>query len=456
METHRNELTALLGELVSVRSVMDKPSENAPFGKEAARALELTLKKCGEYGLITENTDNYAGSADITSQTPGLAVLCHLDVVPENDGWNSDPFTLFYDKNTDRIYGRGTSDDKGPAAAAVFAARAVKELGIPLKKGVRLIFGTNEENGSADLKYYMKRHKMPPMVFTPDGSYPVINIEKGMIRLNIRSSFPDDGQIRFIRGGGIINAVPGKAEAEICGISAETAEQHITSELRGAEFSFTENNGILHIGVCGTSAHASSPEKGVNALTALLSLISRLPLKDSPRFNAVRALAELYPYGETDGNSCGIACADEKSGKLTIVLSVLELNNSGFSAKNDIRFPVSSSCEEVLGKITYVLANRSFTAEPIMCDEPHCTDESSEFVQTLLRVYENVTGDKGECIAIGGGTYVHHIDGGVAFGAEFPGEDVNMHGADEFITVENLLKNAVIMAHAMIELCSEV
>lgn len=61
--------------------------------------------------------------------------------------------------------------------------------------------------------------------------------------------------------------------------------------------------------------------------------------------------------------------------------------------------------------------------------EPHCTDENSEFVQSLLRVYERVTGDKGRCIAIGGGTYVHEIEGGVAFGAEFPNEDGNMHSS---------------------------
>ncbi len=85
--------------------------------------------------------------------------------------------------------------------------------------------------------------------------------------------------------------------------------------------------------------------------------------------------------------------------------------------------------------------------------EPHCTDENSEFVQGLLRVYERVTGDKAHCIAIGGGTYVHDIEGGVAFGAEFPNEDGRMHSPDEFITVANLLKNAEIMAEAMAELC---
>ncbi len=88
-----------------------------------------------------------------------------------------------------------------------------------------------------------------------------------------------------------------------------------------------------------------------------------------------------------------------------------------------------------------------------MVSEPHHVPEESEFVQTLLGVYEEFTGEKGHCVAIGGGTYVHETAGGVAFGAEFPGEENNMHGADEFITEESLVKNAKIFAAAIVRLC---
>ena len=89
------------------------------------------------------------------------------------------------------------------------------------------------------------------------------------------------------------------------------------------------------------------------------------------------------------------------------------------------------------------------------CDgsEPHYTEENSDFVRSLLRVYEKITGEKGYCITIGGGTYVHEIDGGVAFGATFPEEDCHIHGCGEFITEESLLKNAEIMAETIVEIC---
>lgn len=53
-----------------------------------------------------------------------------------------------------KIYGRGTADDKGPAIAALYAMRAVKECGVPLKHSLRLILGSDEECGSDDLEYY--------------------------------------------------------------------------------------------------------------------------------------------------------------------------------------------------------------------------------------------------------------------------------------------------------------
>ena len=132
---------------------------------------------------------------------------------------------------------------------------------------------------------------------------------------------------------------------------------------------------------------------------------------------------------------------------------MLNSDNGRLCGAVDIRFPIDRTNAEISGIICEKLKNAGFEIDSCKGIEPHFTDGNSEFVQSLLRVYERVTGDKGRCIAIGGGTYVHEIEGGVSFGADFPGEDGNMHSADEFITVENLLKNAEIMAEAIVELC---
>lgn len=411
LESHIDDMTALLRELVAVPSVQGDAEEGFPFGREPARALEIMLRECRKAGFDVENVENYAGSADINSLEAQLAVLTHLDVVPAGDGWSSPPFELT--QVGDKLVGRGTIDDKGPAVAAFFAAKAVKELGIPLKKGVRLIFGTNEENGSADLAYYRSKRTLPPMVFTPDGEYPVINAEKGMLRVYFSAKYSGIP----VRGGTVINAVPA--------VCSDDANDYF-----------------------GKSAHASTPEKGENAITKFLDIQRNLhPLLNN--------LSELFPHGEFNGRSCGLGFRDDISGDMTCVLSMLNARDGRLCGGIDIRFPLDRTKAEISGIICEKLRSAGFEIDSCEGVEPHCTDENSTFVQALLKTYERVTGENGHCIAIGGGTYVHEIEGGVAFGAEFPGEDGHMHSPDEFITVGNLLKNAEIMAEAIAEICGQ-
>ncbi|MBR4510012.1 MAG: Sapep family Mn(2+)-dependent dipeptidase [Ruminococcus sp.] len=422
LESHKDEMLGLLSELVAIPSVQGEALEGKPFGEEPARALAFMLEKCREYGFAVENVDNYAGSADFGAPEPELAILSHLDVVPAGSGWSSDPFTLTADG--DKLIGRGAIDDKGPAVAALFALRAVRELGIPLKKGVRLIFGTNEENGSADLAYYRSKRELPPMVFTPDGEYPVINAEKGMLRVYFSAPF-NNGAI--YDEGGVINAVP-----QLCSYDVRLEENGDVSL----------NYGKMK----GVSAHASTPEKGENAITKFLTFNNYgVPM--------LKKLAELFPHGEFNGKSCGLGFSDPISGEMTCVLSILYTKEGRLHGGIDIRFPLDRKKAEISDIICGKLREAGFDIDSCEGVEPHCTDENSTFVQALLKTYERVTGEKGRCIAIGGGTYVHEIEGGVAFGAEFPGKDYHMHSPDEFITVGELLKNAELMAEAIIEIC---
>ncbi len=447
---HEQEMLRDLGELVAIRSVKGEPAANAPFGQEPARALQWMLDACARYGLAVENTDWYAGSAAL-GEHASLGILSHLDVVPEGEGWLHDPFQMTCEG--DKLIGRGTSDDKGPAIASLYALRAVKELGIPLHSGVELIFGTDEENGSSDLAYYRERHALPPMVFTPDGDYPVITLEKGMARLALTAAFTDGkSQVISLRAGEVINAVPALAEAVVKGVSIDAFLASRTVEYPGIAIGcFVDDFDCLHISVEGRSAHASTPEQGKNALTCMLELLSRV-LGEGQQAQVIRELSRCFPFGETTGESCGIAASDVISGDLTLVLSVLHMNETEMTANNDVRFPVCCTGESVIRGMQEALA--PISCEALLCDEPHHTDENSPFVQTLLRVYEEVTGDPGKCLAIGGGTYVHHVEGGVAFGVNFPGGDVHMHGAEEFIERRHLLLDALMMALAVTQLCA--
>ena len=83
----------------------------------------------------------------------------------------------------------------------------------------------------------------------------------------------------------------------------------------------------------------------------------------------------------------------------------------------------------------------------------HFVPEDAPVIKTALKVYEEYTGLKGECLAIGGGTYVHDIEGGVAFGVEFHGTDYKIHSADEFAVIDELLLTAKMYTAIIYELC---
>ncbi|MCH5206288.1 MAG: Sapep family Mn(2+)-dependent dipeptidase [Oscillospiraceae bacterium] len=461
IRSQKEELLRILGELVAIPSVMGEAAPEAPFGEEPKRALLKMQSFCEEMGFSVTNYDNAVLCADWQPDLGiELGILAHLDVVSANEnGWDTDPF-LLTEKNG-VLYGRGVIDDKGPAAAVLLALKCVKELGIPLKRGVRLIFGTNEENGSEDLEIYKDHDQFPPKVFTPDGSFPVINIEKGMLRSRFFSAYGKletfvegaGGSVAEFHGGKIPNAVPDRAEAVLKDITLAEVQNAIGDDRSGAAFEASENGGSVVVVCNGKPAHASTPETGINAVTALISLINRLPMKELISRDILRALERFFPHGETDGGALGLKCSDD-SGALTAVLSVLDMDGSVCCGYIDVRFPTCAKLGDIEEKERYSLERRAnLKLDVILGDEPHTVPENSPFVQTLLSVYENIEGEPGRCLAIGGGTYVHNIEGGVAFGAERGDTDYHMHGDNEFVTTEELLKDAELFANVIAKVC---
>lgn len=419
-DEHMEEILSDLGEIIAIESIADEQSEVRPFGEGSKRALawgESFLKKLG---FTTKNFDDYAVRGDFHGEgEPVLGVLAHLDTVPVSSGWKYPPFELTNDNGV--LYGRGTIDDKGPAVAVLWAAKAIRELGVPVKN-FRVIFGGDEENGCKDMEYYVGQEAFPPKVFTPDGSFPVLNCEKGLIHLTFSAPF-EDAKITSISGGMALNAIPDRCEVEIDGER-----------------------------VCykGVSAHGSRPENGVNAVTKFLA-------EGDIAGNALlESLRELFPHGECGGESCGLGFEDRISGKMTCALTVLKTEKGRLCGGVDIRFPIDRTYADISGIICTALEKAGFTIDDCEGMEPHYVDENSEFVQTLLKVYERVKGEKGYCISEGGVTYVHNTEGAVAFGAEFPDEQNNMHGDDEHITLETFRYNLNMYANAIAEICADI
>ena len=443
--------------LVAIDSVEGDSAPGAPFGPGPAAALDEALKLAEEWGLTATNHEGYVGTADLNDQEDALHILGHLDVVAPGEGWTvTEPYSPKV--VGDMIYGRGTDDDKGPLVASLLAMKAVKDLGIPLTKNCRCILGTNEESGSGDIAWYFARHPFAPATFSPDSGFPVVNTEKGGLKPLFTAQWPVQAELprlAWLHGGIRINVLPGDASAALEGLSiheVQPAARDITART-GITFSFGEEDGLTVIRAKGTGSHAAWPEGGNNAITGLIALLCILPLADGPCKNYLNALNTLMPHGDYYGKAIGIAQEEPISGKLTVAFTLLEITDTGLKGLFDSRVPLCATEDNCLKIAKASFEAKGFTFEGHQ-HAPHHTPADSPFVQTLLKRYEQYTGLKGECLSTGGGTYVHEIPGGVAFGCTLPGFDTHLHGADERVKISDLMLSAKLFAHIIIDLCA--
>lgn len=455
----RARLISAVSRLVAVKSVKGPAEPGAPFGPGPKAALEEALALASELGFPCSNYHDHVGLVDLNRNSTQLHILAHLDVVGEGSGWDTDPYTCV--ERDGMLYGRGVSDDKGPLCAALMAMTAVRDLG-GAAKNVRLIMGTDEESGSEDIAYYYAHEAFAPYSFTPDADFPVIHIEKGHYHPDFGAAWAEETatpRVTSLTGGFRHNVVPPEAKCVIRGLAAAqvTTACDQVANATGAVLTARNVKGGVSIHCAGKNAHAASPDDGINAIQALLAVLSLLPLADCSSTRYLRSLHELFPFGDNRGKALGIAQQDAESGELTLNLALITMTDTRFKAKFDVRFPLCANqfnCKGVCEQ-TFQRHGISILGDPDMTSV-HCVSADSPLVKALLRCYSMYTGvDDPKPIAIGGGTYVHDIPGGVAFGCDFPGFDPKMHAANEQASVDNLLLSAKIFTQAIFELCGE-
>ena len=442
--SYQQEMVETLQKWIRIPSVKGDAAPGAPFGVENRKALDTAMADCEKMGFATQIIDGYAGHADLGEgdDYDALAILAHLDVVPVGDGWTVEPFGG--EVRDGKIFGRGTSDDKGPAVAAMYAMRAVKEAGVPLKRKVRLILGCDEECGSSDMAYYKEHAVMPRSGFSPDAEYPVINIEKGGCNLMIRGR-QAGLKVLEMNVGERPNVVPGFASALVEG--DEELLKKVQEEAWTWPVKAKMEMGAVRIETIGVTGHAAMPEHGRNAIGQLMLVLKKLGAK-----GIVETLADkigMTCYAE----NLGIAMEDKVSGKLTCSMDIIRTEGDTVSAVMDIRYPVLFNLDAALALLQSGLSDCEVVN--IHSRAPHFVSEDTQLVKELLEAYHEVTGLEKKAIAIGGGTYAQSMEEGVAFGALFPGEVEMAHQADEYLELRSMFESARIFARAIVRLAGK-
>ncbi|HMM21701.1 MAG TPA: dipeptidase PepV [Selenomonadales bacterium] len=452
VESLRDELLKLVQESVKINSVQSDPEEGMPFGPGPAKALAHALAVSADMGFQTANLENYIGYAEYGEGEEYVAVLGHLDIVPEGKGWKYPPFGG--EIHEGKLYARGAIDDKGPIFASLIALKAIKELGLPLSKRVRIIYGTNEETGCKDAEYYITKEKAPASGFTPDGMFPVIHAEKGIFNFYISKRIAPDGPVRLkhIKGGERSNMVPDYCEATVAAPNAaelvKACEEY--AKKNSLKLSATLQGGDVVLQSHGVSAHGSTPELGVNAIMQLLGFLGLCGFTgDAAQF--VAGMNKLVGR-ETEGKSLGIGFADEPSGKLSCNAGLISLEGDTVKVTCNVRFPVTVPFTEIFQALQKTVAQENLE---VACDrhtEPLYFPKDHPLVVTLHRIFVEESGIQAAPLAIGGGTYAKTIPNIVAYGPEFPGKTMTAHEANEYIEVDELMLSAKIYAQAIYEL----
>jgi len=417
--------------LISFDSAEGEAAEGAPFGVNVRRCLDFALSEMEKYGFKVKNGEGYYGYGEI-GEGELFGVLSHLDVVPKGDGWTFDPFAAT--EKDGKIYGRGALDDKGPYAACFFAAVKLLSEGYKPTKKLRFILGCDEESGWKCMEKYCEKETLPAIGFSPDGDFPVINCEKGIVYHTLKFHLPKETE--SFKGGERANMVPNRAE--------------VVFERSGAILDALEKNGVeytrvgkrIAVSADGVSAHGSHPEAGDNAIIKLLGKIAPIDEK-------FRILYEKF--SRYDGSGAGLKMSDKESGDLTLNLGCARTENKEIIFELDIRHPISYKKDE----ITEILKRElnGIEVEQGFYHLPLYVAEDNELVKSLLGAYNKVTGENATPVSIGGGTYARVLPLGVAFGPCFPNGNSGMHCADEYMEISDFVKMMKIYEEAFKKLC---
>ena len=461
IEENKTEMISSLSNLISIPSVVSDPKGNMPFGEEVHKAYLFMMQKAEEEGFDTFNADNYGGHIDFTGTEDGIVgVVGHLDVVPEGSGWDFEPYGgEVIDGN---ICGRGTTDDKGPVIASFYAMKALKECGYEPKRTIRLILGLDEETNWHGMEYYLDRvEDKPDLGFTPDGDFPAIHGEKGILVFDIVKKF-NHGTIKglelsSIKGGTAANSVADHARA-VLHESAGAGYEHVKELV--AEFRTEKNckincKGIgksFEITVQGISAHGAKPEQGLNAITMMREFLGRLNFASEDTNDFISFYNEHIGY-RLHGEEMGCGFEDEPSGKLVFNVGMIELDKKTAKMTINVRYPVTMDDDKVYEGIMTVLDKYDLGIVKGKHQLPIYVAEDEPLVKTLMDIYRKHTGDtESKPLVIGGGTYARAVENTIAFGARFPEDEDVMHQKNEYISVENMMKLTKIYAEAIYKL----
>lgn len=462
VNTYQSAQVHTLTNLVSFPTV-NRPNIATPQNPDFIGFKALLKMKAAELGFDYQDL-GYTVLIGMGQQTEKVTIVTHGDVQPANASkWQQSPFEIDSTSEPGKLIARGTEDNKGAIATALYAMKAIKDKSIALDNRIELMIYLAEESDWGPLEEFMKTYQQPKYAVTIDASYPVVVAEKGwsLIAPTFDAISAKTGvYVSDVSGGAFASQIPEDASLLLHNADEALINQLKTNAntLKQVEFNFIKQNDALAISVKGMSAHSSEPESGVNAIAYLAEIFKGVEFEgnsDGQLIDFVNQLIGLDFYGKQFGE---IAYKHDFMGPMTVAPTVIEREGNALTLAVNARRPVGKDEALLRQQIDTALANwqtanqvtlaniKTIIGTPMLLDNaPHA--------QKLLDIFKYYTGDKSaDFVSIGGGTNAKLFDNAVSFGPSMPGKRYTGHSEHEFITLEQLALNLRMYTAMMIEL----
>ena len=210
------------------------------------------------------------------------------------------------------------------------------------------------------------------------------------------------------------------------------------------DFSYLARGEEMLLTFNGLAAHGSVPWMGKNAAMEAV--------KQLGNYYKNADLQLLYKlYSPLRGEGVNAAAHSEDMGDNSLNVGLFSLENGKLEMVVNFRHVETVTSEQMMKNI--IEASKPFEVIDGGFSPVLYYPKDHPLIKTLLRVYQEETGDlETPIIASGGGTYAKEADNVVAFGMEYPGHDPKMHGVNENTKKSYLFESMGIFAHAIIEL----
>ena len=437
LEDKKDEIIQNSIELINIPSITSNR-------EESTKALEYVIEKARSEGMKVSYTKNKdCGVVELGEGEETLGVLTHVDVVDVGDlnKWQSDPFKGSFDGNF--IIGRGAMDDKCPTIIILAILSVLKSLNLKYKRKIQFIVGTSEEESWTDMESYKKEYEIPNYGFTPDGGFPVHNIEKGYGDIELEFSIKKDKRLTSLKSGNSSNTIPSNGELKLQNLSKEEVNRLL--ELGKDDIKISLDNDRVLIEAIGKSSHSSLPQNGDNALIKLCKWIKEERILDDSYNDFLNFV--LLMEGDFKGEKLGFDNSDKYYkgdfvGETFINPTILKLSGNKIKINLNLRHKYGVREEDVVNIFNELAKkyNFQFKLKQDSFLPPLYVDRRNTVFEMMNSAYEEVIGKEGGFALAGGTSYAKALPNTVSWGPVFPGEKDSCHQENEMMSIDSIMK----------------